>query len=234
MQINKKLNEFNTKLQELCMLNHDFYKILWNEGKLSNDDLKYYAQQYYFIEENFINCLQLANNIYSFHNKFTKIINENIKDETGHGDANKSHLKLWLKFCKFLNTNEKEINCLGTNQDIKLIINEVKTLITQSLPSAVGLFYSYEHQIPAIADSKINGLIKHYNAKENSEELTFFNEHKKADVWHTAQWEKIIKTFNENECKEFKESTIKGMKLLLQFLDIITKERKLECNYYNN
>ena len=52
------LTDVKNELNLVCLLNHDFYKVLWNDGLLSNEDLKYYCEQYYFVEENFLNCLK--------------------------------------------------------------------------------------------------------------------------------------------------------------------------------
>ena len=99
--INQNFNSLQTQLSDLCLLNHDFYKILWNEGKLSKEDLKYYSEQYYFIEENFLNNLQKASELYQNNKDFSNIVNENILDEIGDSNPDKAHLKLWTEFASF-------------------------------------------------------------------------------------------------------------------------------------
>lgn len=223
------LKVLNNKINELGMLNHHFYKVLWNEGKLSKDDLKYYAQQYYYIERNFLSCLMQVKSLYNLKQNFKSIIEENIADESGNAGKKQSHLELWLKFCEFLGTNESEVLNVEINQYTKSVIEEANALIKKSFASAVGLFYAYEFQIPQIAESKIQGIIKHYNSKENGAELEFFYEHKVADKWHTAQWQKIIITFSEVEMLEFKTAVEIGAKSLLHFLDGVMDVRKIEC-----
>ena len=52
--------------------------------------------------------------------------------------------------------------------------------------------YTYERQIPEIAETKIQGLKKFYgvNSKEG---LEFFQAHKSADVIHRAECEKLFR-----------------------------------------
>jgi len=219
-------NEFHLTLSEFNMVKHDFYHLLWNKGLLSRDDLKYYAEQYYHVEENFLHCLKEVSNLYEIQHAFKEILSDNIADESGN-KGRKSHLQLWLQFCEFLGSNALLTSNVQLNDHTKLLLSDSFKIIRRSFPSAVGFFYAYEHQIPGIAKSKIEGLLEHYGVDKKASALDFFYEHKKMDVWHTKQWESIVDTFGTSEFAEFHSSTIETMKLLLFFLDGIVVSRNL-------
>ena len=65
-----------------------------------------------------------------------------------------------------------------------------------SYAEGLASLYTYERQIPEIAETKIQGLKKFYGV--NSEEgLEFFEAHKSADVVHRAECEKLLDSLSE-------------------------------------
>ena len=75
--------------------------------------------------------------------------------------------------------------------------------------------YTYERQIPEIAETKIQGLKKFYgvNSKEG---LEFFEAHKSADVIHRAECEKLLTVLLQKN-KKGRESFIVNRKISLEF-----------------
>ena len=65
--------------------------------------------------------------------------------------------------------------------------------------------YTYERQIPEIAETKIQGLKKYYgvNSKEG---LEFFEAHKEADVYHREECEKLL----DRLCKDDQDKAEKA------------------------
>lgn len=230
MFINQEnVNKIQSELSNLKLLDHDFYKIMWNEGLLSMEDLKYYSEQYYFIEENFLSCLKKASNLECNNENFLKIIHENIADEAGKGENKQSHLSLWSKFAEFCGSKISDLSTNAKHKNVQNILDRTAELTNKSIPSAIGVFYAYEWQIPEISESKIKGLVKYYGAKAGSAELDFFEEHKVADIWHTKQWNSLISNFTAQEFAEFQESSVETAKLLLGFLDGVIETRELCC-----
>jgi pyrroloquinoline quinone (PQQ) biosynthesis protein C len=220
------LEETRLFLKKNQMLEHYFYKVMWNSGLLSKDHLAYYAKQYYFIEEAFLKCLLLMKTKYRDNKKITCIIEENIQDETGNGNSSKAHLQLWAQFCQFLDVDMESITNTKPNSNTQNLIDNYQSAAMKSLPSAIGVIYSYEQQIPDISESKIQSLAQHYGATHNGNELDFFKIHQQTDKWHTKQWESIIAEFLPSDMAKFNAAARLGVKLLQQFLDGI-------MNYFN-
>jgi len=96
--------ELNAKLDEFHLLKHPFYQA-WNEGKLSREIIKDYAEQYYhhvkafprYISATHSICEDIANR---------KILLENLNDEE---DKHNDHPKLWKQFAVALGSDKNEI-----------------------------------------------------------------------------------------------------------------------------
>ena len=58
--------------------------------------------------------------------------------------------------------------------------------------------YTYERQIPEIAETKIQGLKKFYGVS-SKEGLEFFEAHKSADVIHRAECENPLDSLSKEE-----------------------------------
>jgi len=86
----KKLNK---KLDEYHLLNHPFYKS-WNEGKLTREIIKDYAEQYYQHVKAFPRYISATHSLCEDIEK-RKILLENLNDEENR-DAD--HPKLWKNF----------------------------------------------------------------------------------------------------------------------------------------
>ena len=86
----KKLNK---KLDQYHLLNHPFYKS-WNEGKLTREIIKDYAEQYYQHVKAFPRYISATHSLCEDIEK-RKILLENLNDEENR-DAD--HPKLWKNF----------------------------------------------------------------------------------------------------------------------------------------
>ena len=224
------LNSFKNEFFNYKLLEHSFYKVHWNDGHLTREILADYVKQYYFIEKTFIECLYiLSEHAEKIDNKkFKKILLENINDEIGNGDS-QPHLNLLMDFASEFNITKEEINSIALNFETQILIENFKSICKNNLFAGIGVMFAYEHQIPDIAESKINGLKKFYEV--NSEKsLAFFTVHQRADVWHTQQWEKLIKSFSQEQMIMFRNGFSMGMKSLNFFLDGMTRVSKLEFN----
>jgi len=97
----KQLNE---KLDKYHLLKHPFYKS-WNEGKLTREIIKDYAEQYYQHVKAFPRYISATHSLCEDIEK-RKILLENLRDEENKdGD----HPKLWRHFAFAMGSNKKEI-----------------------------------------------------------------------------------------------------------------------------
>ena len=96
-----------------------------------------------------------------------------------------------------------------------------------SYAEGLASLYTYERQIPEIAETKIQGLKKFYgvNSKEG---LEFFEAHKSADVIHRAECEKLLDSLTKEEQVKAEKASLKTAKFLWNFLSGMTEKHKLE------
>ena len=73
-----------------------------------------------------------------------------------------------------------------------------------SYAEGLASLYTYERQIPEIAETKIQGLKKFYGVS-SKEGLEFFEAHKSADVVHRAECEKLLDGLSKEEQKKQKK-----------------------------
>ena len=97
----KKLKE---KLDEYHLLNHPFYKS-WNEGKLTREIIKDYAEQYYQHVKAFPRYISATHSLCEDLEK-RKILLENLQDEEKDGA---DHPKLWKNFAVAIGADSKKI-----------------------------------------------------------------------------------------------------------------------------
>ena len=127
-------------------------------------------------------------------------------------DKDNDHPKLWKQFALALGSNEKEIETKDQDSFTKDMIENFFKQARSSYAEGLGSFYTYERQVPEVADVKISGLKLHYgvNTKEG---LRFFEVHKDADVIHRAECEKLLDELSPEDQKKQSERL-----LLLQSL----------------
>ena len=77
--------------------------------------------------------------------------------------------------------------------------------------------YTYERQIPEIAETKIRGLKNHYGVT-SKEGLEFFKVHEAADVYHRQACEKLLDAMSKDEQEKAEKSALSTAKYLWNFL----------------
>jgi pyrroloquinoline-quinone synthase len=158
------------------------------EGKLTRACLEDYSRQYFLHVEAFPRYLSaihsLAENIAD-----RRLILENLNDEEGARGA--SHPDLWLQFAAGLGVGEAEVRSASSRAGIRNVVDTFFKFSRSSFHEGLGALYAYEHQVPEIADSKIEGLKTRYGI-EDSATIEFFSVHKEADVYHRESFERIL------------------------------------------
>ena len=77
--------------------------------------------------------------------------------------------------------------------------------------------YAYERQVPEIADTKIKGLVEHYDVSSN-EGLEYFVVHKDADVEHREQSAILMNQLSDEDRKLAEEAGMSTVHMLWGFL----------------
>jgi len=215
--------ELNKKLDEYHLLRHPFYEIYWNEGKLTREIIKDYAEQYYQHVKAFPRYISATHSICDDIEK-RKILLENLQDEE---NAESDHPKLWKNFAAAVGADKNKIDNVKPDWFTKDMIDNFFAQARSSYAEGLASLYTYERQIPEIADTKIQGLKKFYgvNSKEG---LEFFEAHKSADVVHRAECEKLLDSLSEEEQAKAEKASVLTARYLWNFLSGMTAKHKLQ------
>ena len=216
----KKLNK---KLDQYHLLNHPFYKS-WNEGKLTREIIKDYAEQYYQHVKAFPRYISATHSICEDIEK-RKILLENLQDEE---NPNADHPKLWKNFALAMGADPDKIENVKrewfTNDMIENFFYQARKSYAEGLAS----LYTYERQIPEIAETKIRGL-KNFYGVTSKEGLEFFEAHKAADVIHRKECEKLLDALTEEEKDKAEKASVLTARYLWNFLSGMTSKHNLQA-----
>ena len=215
--------ELNEKLDQYHLLKHPFYQVFWNEGKLTREIIKDYAEQYYQHVKAFPRYISATHSICEDIEK-RKILLENLQDEENKdGD----HPKLWKNFAKAMGADAKKIEELKPYSFTKDMIDNFFVQARSSYAEGLASLYTYERQIPEIAETKIQGLKKFYGVS-SKEGLEFFEAHKSADVIHRAECEKLLDSLSKDEQKKAEKAALSTASYLWNFLSGMTTKHNLQ------
>ena len=143
-----------------------------------------------------------------------KILLDNLSDEE---DLNKDHPMLWKQFALAAGADESSLDLVKQEYFTSDLIENFFRLSRSSYAEGLGALYAYERQVPEIAETKIKGLIDHYNISTD-QGLEYFVVHKDADVLHREQSEKLMLQLNEEEQVLAEEAALSTGHMLWNFL----------------
>ena len=206
------LNELNNRLDQLHLLNHPFY-VAWERGELTQEILQDYAEQYYQHIKAFPRYISATHSMCEDIEK-RKILLDNLSDEE---DLNKDHPMLWKQFALAAGADESSLDLVKQEYFTSDLIENFFRLSRSSYAEGLGALYAYERQVPEIAETKIKGLIDHYNISTD-QGLEYFVVHKDADVLHREQSEKLMLQLNEEEQVLAEEAALSTGHMLWNFL----------------
>lgn len=203
-------DELRETIEEFHLLSHPFYQS-WNEGTLSKEVLQKYAKEYHshvqafprYISATHAQCDDIA---------ARRVLLENLNDEEGW--QGKPHPELWVQFARGLGVEFLDGQRESTIQNV---ISTFMDASKHSFHTGLASLYAYEYQVPEVAETKIDGLIKYYGV-ESEEALEFFRVHLKADIYHRQAIEKLLDDFSEEEKQEALIAAKKSAKALWDFL----------------
>jgi len=204
--------ELNKQLDKYHLLNHPFYKS-WDDGKLNREIIKDYAEQYYQHVKAFPRYISATHSLCEDIEK-RKILLENLQDEE---NRNEDHPKLWKDFAFAMGSNKKEIESVKEEKFTTELIENFFKNGRASYAEGLASLYTYERQIPEVAETKIRGLKNHYGVT-SKEGLKFFEVHKAADVYHRQACEKLLDGLSKEEQDKAEKSALSTAKYLWNFL----------------
>ena len=215
--------ELNKKLDQYHLLNHPFYKS-WNEGKLTREIIKDYAEQYYQHVKAFPRDISATHSICDEIEKRKIFLGNLVDEENPNGD----HPKLWRNFALAMGADPDKIEDVKrewfTNDMIENFFHQARKSYAEGLAS----LYTYERQIPEIAETKIRGLKKFYGVT-SKEGLEFFEAHKAADVIHRKECEKLLDALTEEEKVKAEKASMLTARYLWNFLSGMSTKHKIQA-----
>tara|TARA_B100001057_G_scaffold351680_1_gene353162 strand:+ start:5268 stop:5930 length:663 start_codon:yes stop_codon:yes gene_type:complete len=217
------LNTLNEKLDKFHLLDHPFY-IAWNKGELNQAILKDYAEQYYQHIKAFPRYISATHSICEdIDNR--KILLDNLSDEE---DFEKDHPMLWKQFALAVGADENTVETVNQESFTKDMIDNFFKLARSSYAEGLGSLYAYERQVPEIADTKIKGLVDHYNVSTDAG-LEYFVVHKDADIEHREQSAELMNKLSPEERKLAEEAGLSTVKMLWGFLSGLCEKHNIQA-----
>lgn len=213
------LTKLINSLDEYHLLKHPFYQ-KWNEGGLNLEILQYYAEQYF---KNIDAFPRYVSGVHSLCPSIgdRKILLENLIDEER---GTEDHPELWLRFAESLGKTRAEVKSAIATEATQKLVDGFLALVKESYATGLGALFAYEQQVPAIAQSKIDGLKNFYGYDDNNPGLAFFKVHVKADELHSNECANLLDKLSLEGQKFAYEGAIKAAKLLWGFLDSVYDE----------
>lgn len=208
------------------MLAHPFYQA-WEEGKLTREALREYAKQYFHHVEAFPRAVSAVHaNCPSAAGR--KLLAENLAEEEGVGEGKDDHATLWLAFAAGLGADEAEVRGADVNAETRHLIETFRRLSRRSYASGLGALYAYESQLPAIAKTKIKGLVERYDVNEPAT-LKFFEVHEAADVEHSDVCRELLDALPAHQRAEAHAAACELADALRFFLTGMQRQTGMAC-----
>ncbi len=205
--------EINKVLEEKSILKHPFYQ-KWNEGKLSLDELKIYAKEYFHFVKNFP---MFVSSVHSYCNdsETRRMLVENIADEDGFKSNVSDHPTLWMNFCKALGLPEQEVlNHHPSNAAKEMVDGFYKLTRTNDYRVGLAGLLGYEKQIPEVSRVKIYGLKKFYSISDEKA-IEFFTVHEEADILHSkAELDALLNSCSDEQSQKTVLKTVEDSAML--------------------
>jgi pyrroloquinoline-quinone synthase len=189
------LDTVDAMVQERHLLTHSFYT-KWVEGTLPKEALQEYARQYYAFESAFPRFLSaIHSQIEDRPNR--QLVLDNLWDEE-HGPDN--HAELWLRFAEAVGVAREDVLGATPNDATRALIDTYRDAAAESPAAGLAALYAYESQVPAVAQSKIDGLKAHYGVDGGSG-TDFFTAHIEADTGHAAAERTLVGSLASSEAE---------------------------------
>jgi pyrroloquinoline-quinone synthase len=156
---------------------------------LTRNDLREYAQDYYPHVEAFPSYLAALGRRLE-DGELRRAILDNMRDEKGvegrPGRDSVPHSELWLDFAEGMGSS-RNLDWHTPVPEIRQLIRHFHQVASQGSPEdALAAFYTYESQVPRIAQEKELGLREVYGADHKT--CGYFTLHAKADIYHADVW----------------------------------------------
>jgi pyrroloquinoline-quinone synthase len=179
--MNEYLDKIDRDIANKHLLKHPFY-LAWTRGELSKESLRDYVRQYYHHVAAFPTYLSAVHSKCDDQATRRQLLANLIDEEAGAPN----HPELWKQFAESLGVQDDDISETAKEPETENVINTFRSICGQgSTAEGLAALYAYESQIPAICESKIEGLKNHYGFAD-PKQYEYFTVHIEADRQHSA------------------------------------------------
>jgi len=182
----------DARLDRYDLLKHAYYQA-WSAGELTREDLREYAAEYWHHVAAFPAYLSALHSRLP-EGKLRRMVAGNLADEEGlaHGDV--AHSEMWMDFARGMGAEESEVRERKLGAETQALLEHFRAAMmvaaNGSAAAALAALYAYESRVPAIAQTKADGLARHYKTDEATRR--YFTVHTSADVHHARVWREAI------------------------------------------
>jgi pyrroloquinoline-quinone synthase len=223
--MNQHLDQIDNDIAEKHLLKHPFY-LAWTRGELSKEALADYARQYYHHVAAFPTYLSAVHAKCDDQGTRKQLLANLIDEEAG----SPNHPELWMKFAEGLGLEAADVgNAAKQPETINLVDTFRSVCCDQSIAQGMAALYAYESQIPAICESKIDGLKRHYGFSD-PEHYRYFSVHIEADREHSAAERKMLSCYIDNQnIEKVRESVHRVLDALWEMLSGVCQRHAIAC-----
>jgi pyrroloquinoline-quinone synthase len=221
--MNQYLDKIDNDIAAKHLLKHPFY-LAWTRGELSKEALTDYARQYYHHVAAFPTYLSAVHAKCDDQATRKQLLNNLIDEEAG----SPNHPELWLQFAEGLGVSAAEARKSEKWPETKNLIDTFRFVCRNgSTAAGLAVLYAYESQIPAICESKIDGLKKHYGLSD-PEQYEYFSVHLEADREHSAGERKMLDThIDQHNFESVKASVNRVLDALWEMLSGVCRRHAI-------
>ena len=183
--------DFWTKIDSIIaensLLKHPFYQA-WSMGRLTQEDLRFYAGQYYHQESRFPTFLSAVHSRCPSLDVRQALLKNLVEEESG----DENHPELWLRFSEGLGALREETAKAAPEPETAACVAAFEDITRQGHWTAgLAALYAYEVQQPEVAQTKLDGLRSFYGL-EGGRATSFFEVHRELDAWHSRSEKDIL------------------------------------------
>jgi pyrroloquinoline-quinone synthase len=223
--MNEHLDQIDNDIAEKHLLKHPFY-LAWVRGELSKEALTDYAKQYYHHVAAFPTYLSAVHAKCDDQPTRKQILQNLIDEEAG----TPNHPELWKQFANALGVDDVDLAKTEKQMETKNLIETFRSVCgDKSTAEGLAALYAYESQIPAICESKIDGLKKHYGFN-NPTGYEYFSVHIEADKEHSAVEREMLSAKIDNQNFEsVRASANRVLDALWEMLSGVCRRHAIAC-----
>ena len=154
------------------------------------------------------------------------MLNNLIEEEAG----SPNHPELWLNFAESFGVSARDAQNAEKWQETKNLIDTFRSVCRDgSTAEGLAALYAYESQIPAICESKIDGLKKYYGIAD-PKHYEYFSVHIEADREHAAAEQRMLSGHIGDQNRESVRASVnRVLDALWEMLSGVCRRHALAC-----